>query len=80
MIISVVADFDEKITEMSDYTIRVPIENDQSSIAMSPVPFAFPLQIMAYFAADYNELDPNKPRIWPKCDCEIDNKLTFYFF
>ena len=62
MIISVVADFDEKITEMSDYTIRVPIENDKYSIAMSPVPFAFPLQIMAYFAADYNELDPDKPR------------------
>jgi len=62
MIISVVADFDTKITEMSDYTIRVPIENDPYSIAMSPVPFVFPLQIMAYFASDFNGLDPDKPR------------------
>ena len=30
MIISVVADFDEKIAEMSDYTIRVPIRNDKN--------------------------------------------------
>jgi glutamine---fructose-6-phosphate transaminase (isomerizing) len=61
-IISVVADFDTKITEMSDYTIRVPIANDKYSIAMSAVPFVFPLQIMAYFASDFNKLDPDKPR------------------
>lgn len=61
-IISVVAEFDEKITEISDYTIRVPIENNEYSIAMSAVPFVFPLQIMAYFAADFNGLDPDKPR------------------
>lgn len=62
MIISVVADFDQKITEISDYTIRVPIENNKYSIAMSAVPFVFPLQIMAYFASDFNGLDPDKPR------------------
>lgn len=61
-IISVVADFDTKITEMSDYTIRVPIANDKYSIAMSAVPFVFPLQIMAYFSSDFNKLDPDKPR------------------
>ncbi len=61
-IISVVASFDQKITEMSDYTLRVPIENDKHAIAMSAVPFVFPLQIMAYFAADFNRLDPDKPR------------------
>ncbi|MHA1733283.1 MAG: glutamine--fructose-6-phosphate transaminase (isomerizing) [Promethearchaeota archaeon] len=61
-IISVVAVDDKKITEISDITIRVPIEGDKYSVAMSPVPFVFPLQIMAYFAADYNGLDPDKPR------------------
>jgi glucosamine--fructose-6-phosphate aminotransferase (isomerizing) len=61
-IISVVADTDQKITEISDYTIRVPIGDDKYSVAMSPVPFVFPLQIMAYFASDFNGLDPDKPR------------------
>jgi len=61
-IISAVADFDKKITELSDYTLRVPIDNNKYAIAMSAVPFAFPLQLMAYFAADYNGLDPDKPR------------------
>jgi glucosamine--fructose-6-phosphate aminotransferase (isomerizing) len=62
MIISVVADYDTKITEMSDYTIRVPIEDNKYAVSMSPVPFVFPLQIMAYFASDFNGLDPDKPR------------------
>lgn len=61
-IISVVADFDQKITEISDYTLRVPIGNNKYDIAMSPVPFAFPLQILAYFASDYNGFDPDKPK------------------
>jgi glucosamine--fructose-6-phosphate aminotransferase (isomerizing) len=61
-ILSVVADFDTKITEISDYVIRVPIENNKYAIAMSPIPFVFPLQILAYFASDFNKLDPDKPR------------------
>lgn len=61
-IITIVADFDEKITELSDYTIRVPIENNKYSIETSIVPFAFPLQIMAYYIAIYKGLDPDKPR------------------
>lgn len=61
-IISVVADFDEKITELSDHVIRVPIENDKYAIETCAIPFVFPLQIMAYFAADYNGYDPDKPR------------------
>ena len=61
-IISVVADFDKNVTEISDDTIRVPIENNKYAIAMSPIPFVFPLQIMAYHCADLNGLDPDKPR------------------
>ena len=61
-IISVVADFDERITEISDHTLRIPIEDDKYAIATSAVPFVFPLQILAYFASDANGLDPDKPR------------------
>ena len=62
VIISVVADFDEKISEISHYTLRVPIENTKYAIATSAVPFALPLQLMAYFASDHNGYDPDKPR------------------
>ncbi|MHA1777932.1 MAG: glutamine--fructose-6-phosphate transaminase (isomerizing) [Promethearchaeota archaeon] len=62
LIISIVADFDIKVTEISDYTIRIPIENTPESIIMSIVPFAFALQTMAYFIADSKGLDPDKPR------------------
>lgn len=61
-IISVVADFDEQVTELSDYTIRVPIKNDKYAIELSTVPFTFPLQLMAYFSSDINGLDPDKPK------------------
>ncbi|MCF2139513.1 MAG: glutamine--fructose-6-phosphate transaminase (isomerizing) [Candidatus Lokiarchaeota archaeon] len=62
MIISVVADYDSKVTEISDYTIRIPIANSPEAIAMAAVPFAFVLQTMAYFIADSKGLDPDKPR------------------
>ena len=62
LIVSVVADFDTRVTELSDYTLRVPIENNKYAIAMSAIPFVFPLQIMAYFASDLNGLDPDKPK------------------
>jgi len=61
-IISVVADFDEKITELSDHVIKVPMKDNKYEIAMCAVPFAYPLQIMAYFASDLNGLDPDKPK------------------
>lgn len=61
-IISVVAEFDEKIAELSDEVIRVPIANTKYAIATALVPFTFPLQVLAYFAADYNGYDPDKPR------------------
>ena len=62
LIISVVADFDERVTEISDYTIRVPIANTTEAIETSIVPFAFALQTMAYFIADEKGLDLDKPR------------------
>ncbi len=61
-IISIVADFDTKITEISDYTIRIPIKNTKYAIETAIIPFVFPLQLMAYFIAIYKGLDPDKPR------------------
>ncbi|MBD3352287.1 MAG: glutamine--fructose-6-phosphate transaminase (isomerizing) [Candidatus Lokiarchaeota archaeon] len=61
LIISVVADFDEKISELSDYTIEVPIKNNKYAITMSAVPFAYTLQILAYHAAEINGFDVDKP-------------------
>ncbi|MHA1511870.1 MAG: glutamine--fructose-6-phosphate transaminase (isomerizing) [Promethearchaeota archaeon] len=61
-IISVVADFDENVTEISDYTIRIPIENNKYAIATSIVPFVLTLQLMAYFVSDFKGLDPDKPK------------------
>lgn len=62
LIISVVADFDEKVSEISDYTIRIPMVNSREAIETCIVPFAFALQTMAYFIADHKGLDPDKPR------------------
>lgn len=62
LIISVVADFDERITAISDFTLRVPIKDNKYAIAMSAIPFVLPLQLMAYFASDYKGMDPDKPR------------------
>jgi glucosamine--fructose-6-phosphate aminotransferase (isomerizing) len=61
-IISVVADFDVNVTEISDYTIRIPIENNKYAIATSIVPFVLTLQLMAYFVSDFKGLDPDKPK------------------
>lgn len=62
IIISVVSDDDTRVTELSDYTLRVPVPNTQYDMCMSAIPFVFPLQILAYFASDHNGLDPDKPR------------------
>ena len=62
LIVSVVADFDTNVTEISDYTIRVPIDNSKYAIATSIVPFALVLQMMAYFVSVHKGLDPDKPK------------------
>lgn len=63
LIISVVAEDDEKVTELSDYVLRVPIsKDDKYAVAMSAVSFVTPLQILAYFCSDLNGFDPDKPQ------------------
>ncbi|MBD3338978.1 MAG: glutamine--fructose-6-phosphate transaminase (isomerizing), partial [Candidatus Lokiarchaeota archaeon] len=60
-IISVVVESDEKITELSDITIRIPQPPDKYHNLFSPITFVAALQLLAYHAALVHELDPDKP-------------------
>jgi glucosamine--fructose-6-phosphate aminotransferase (isomerizing) len=60
-IISLVVESDTKITSMSDITIRIPQPNDLYHTVFSPITFIPALQLLAYYAALENNLDPDKP-------------------
>jgi len=60
-IISVVVESDEKITKLSDITIRIPQPADEYHNLFSPITFMPALQLLAYYAALANDLDPDKP-------------------
>jgi glucosamine--fructose-6-phosphate aminotransferase (isomerizing) len=60
-IISVVVESDEKITKLSDITIRIPQPADKYHNLFSPITFMPALQLLAYYAALANDLDPDKP-------------------
>ena len=62
VIYSIVSENDEKITSISDYTIRIPFLDSIYAIETSIVPCAFALQLMAYFISIKKGLDPDKPR------------------
>ncbi len=62
VIYSIVSEEDEKITSISDYTIRIPYLHSKSAIETCIVPCAFALQLMAYFISIKKGLDPDKPR------------------
>ncbi len=61
-IIATVADYDEKITELANDTIRIPHPKDEYFVNLSPLMYTYPLQIFAYYAAVHNGHDPDKPR------------------
>jgi glucosamine--fructose-6-phosphate aminotransferase (isomerizing) len=61
-IYSIVSDTDDKITSISDYTIRIPYLDSKYAIETCIVPCAFALQLMAYFISIKKGLDPDKPR------------------
>jgi glucosamine--fructose-6-phosphate aminotransferase (isomerizing) len=61
-IIATVADYDEKITELANDTIRIPHPKDEYFVDLSPLMYAYPLQLFAYYAAVHNGHDPDKPR------------------
>ncbi len=60
-IISVVVESDEKITKLSDITIRIPQPPSKYYNLFSPITIIPALQLLAYYAALANELDPDKP-------------------
>jgi len=62
VVYSVVSDEDEKVTSISNYTIRIPQLINKYAIETSIVPCAFSLQLMAYFISVIKGLDPDKPR------------------
>ena len=61
-IISVVVESDVKITELSDITIRIPQPPDKYHNLFSPITFVPALQLLAYYAALAQDLDPDKPQ------------------
>ena len=60
-IISVVVESDEKITKLSDITIRIPQPPGKYYNLFSPITFIPALQLLAYYAALAHGLDPDKP-------------------
>ncbi|MHA1499177.1 MAG: glutamine--fructose-6-phosphate transaminase (isomerizing), partial [Promethearchaeota archaeon] len=60
-IISVVVESDEKITKLSNITIRIPQPADKYHNLFSPITFMPALQLLAYYAALAHDLDPDKP-------------------
>ncbi len=62
VVYSIVSATDEKITSISDYTIRIPFLDSKYAIDTCVVPCAFVLQLMAYFISIKKGLDPDKPR------------------
>jgi glucosamine--fructose-6-phosphate aminotransferase (isomerizing) len=60
-IISLVVESDKKITNMSDITIRIPQPANKYFNLFSPITFIPALQILAYYTALAQGLDPDKP-------------------
>ncbi len=60
-IISVVVESDEKITKLSDITIRIPQPPNKYYNLFSPITIIPALQLLAYYAALAHGLDPDKP-------------------
>ncbi|MFX1358434.1 MAG: SIS domain-containing protein, partial [Promethearchaeota archaeon] len=60
-IISVVVENDEKITNLSDMTIRIPQPADKYHTIFSPITFITALQLLSYYAALKHNLDPDQP-------------------
>ena len=60
-IISVVVEDDQKVTDLSDITIRIPQPGNKYYNLFSPITFTPALQLLSYYAALYHGLDPDKP-------------------
>ena len=60
-IISLVAEDDAKIANLSDMVIRFPQPSDKYHNIFSPITFTPALQLLAYYASISSNLDPDKP-------------------
>lgn len=60
-IISVVAEDDEIITNLSDLTIRIPQPSEKYFSLFSPITFIPALQLLSYYAAIKHNLNPDQP-------------------
>ena len=60
-IISLVAEDDVKIANLSDIVIRIPQPGDKYHNIFSPITFTPALQLLAYYASISSNLDPDKP-------------------
>ena len=60
-IISLVAEDDVKIANLSDMVIRIPQPSDKYHNIFSPITFTPALQLLAYYASISSNLDPDKP-------------------
>lgn len=58
IIIAIVNEKDERVEKISDFIIQVPKTNDY----IAPIINVIPLQLLAYYIADYKGIDVDKPR------------------
>lgn len=58
VVIALVSDSDNKAEKIADYIIKVPEVRDE----LSPIVNSIPLQLLAYYIADFKNLDVDKPR------------------
>jgi len=58
VIVTLISKEDKKISELSDYLIKVPQINE----LLSPILNVVPLQLLAYYITDLKGIDPDKPR------------------
>ncbi|KKK43495.1 MAG: Glutamine--fructose-6-phosphate aminotransferase [isomerizing] [Candidatus Lokiarchaeum sp. GC14_75] len=60
-IISLIVESDKTISELSDFTIKIPQPGDKYHNIFSPITFIPALQLLSYYAALLHGLDPDKP-------------------
>jgi glutamine---fructose-6-phosphate transaminase (isomerizing) len=58
IVIAIVNEDEPEVVKLADYTIKIPQVIDE----LSPIVNVIPLQLLAYYTADYKGLDVDKPR------------------
>ena len=58
IIIAIINEKDKRVEKLSDFIIQAPKASDY----ITPIINAIPLQLLAYYIADYKGIDVDKPR------------------